>query len=236
MSIATTWWGLRRLVVRSQKGLGSQGSPDSLPELPVAQGPISVTAQVIVPFWEGVVSHARKMLACACQRASVLEAGAVTMITRRCGWICSLCSITESLPIYWRRNAISLDYASSCEPCLFPTWNAVIRYVFSLQIEVLSLWLAILGIGPTVISQEGFGRMSCLLSLSPCNKNGRCNSHISWPGCCPSEGCFPNPIDNGGSLGSFTRWLALGSACYRKMVLPLHLILPVVKLPWEHSF
>lgn len=54
------------------------------------------------------------------------------------------------------------DYASFHEPCLFPTWKAVIRYVFSLQIQVLSLWLAILGIGPTVISQEGLA--GCLVS------------------------------------------------------------------------
>lgn len=42
----------------------------------------------------------------------------------------------------------------------------MIRYIFSLQIQDLSLWLAILGIGPTVISQEGFGRMCSVSSVS----------------------------------------------------------------------
>ena len=82
----------------------------------------------------------------------------------------------------------------------------MLRFIifFVLQIQVLYLWLAILGIGPTVISQEGFGRMSSV-SLLVTEMVGGTVSHISQPGCCPGHlgGVFSILLDSGGSLCFF---------------------------------
>lgn len=120
-------------------------------------------------------------------------------------------------------------------PACFQPECCVIRYIFSLQIQVLSLWLAILGIGPTVISQEGFGRMCSVSSISLLITETVGAIVIFHGGVCPGGGFF-NPVDDGGSLGPFMGELALESSCLRKRIPSPQLILPIVKLPRECSF
>lgn len=79
------------------------------------------------------------------------------------------------------------------------------------------------------------------LSFTPCNRNGRCNSHISWPGQSRARlgrGCGVGS-GGGGQVPSRQRWRLIGPfygivsfeiSCLRKIILLLHFILPIVKL------
>ena len=122
------------------------------------------------------------MLAYACRGVSALEAGAVTMITRRRRWILSICSTTKSLPISWGRNAISLNMPVPMSPAYFqPECCDSLHFQlansgsFSVA-RYFGYWIH--SYFTRRIWQDAFS----FLNFTPCNRNGRCNSHISWPG------------------------------------------------------
>ena len=67
----------------------------------------------------------------------------------------------ESLPLRLRRNTIYLNMPVPTSPVSnLKCCDSLFLYILILQIQVLYLWLAILDIGSTVISQEGFGSLS----------------------------------------------------------------------------